>query len=572
MAASEMLRFGDFELDPSTGALRRAGAPVKLAPQPAKALEVLAQRAGDVVSREELRQAVWGSETFVDFEAGLNSCIKQIRAAIGPGWVETLPKRGYRFINHQDTKAPRRAWIVAAMLPAVLGVLGVLVVDKPRGNERHLLVVLPFANLGAEEYFADGLTDELITQLGRLQPARLGVIARTSAMQYRGTRKTVPQIAAELGVDYIVEGSVRQEGSRVRISAKLIQAADQAQLWAAAYERDSSEALAIQSQVARRVAGSLALELLPGSATAWRAITANPQAHDAYLRGLHRLAKRSEPDFRAALDYFQRAAREDPGFALAHVGVADTYSLLGEYYLMPPKSAFPLAKEAAQRALALDDTLAEAHTSLAFVLAKYEWDWRAAETRFQRALELNPGYATAHQWYAELLSATGRHEEALAAVRRAQQLDPLSLIIQSVTGYLHYNARRYDEAIEQCRQVLARDPHFLPALQFLMLAYERKGLEAESLALERVYVEQALRGMRSVSFRKPRGAEIRQDTPPYSVAASYAALGQKEQALRWLDRAYREHDALITFARVDPGLDPVRRDPRFAGLLRKLGL
>ena len=281
------------------------------------------------------------------------------------------------------------------------------------------------------------------------------------------------------------------------------------------------------------------------------------------MKGLHFLSERTDAGFGQALESFGRAVREDPLYAQAYAGLADTYNLMGEYYLLSPKKAFPKAKEAALQALEIDDTLAEAHTSLAFVMAKYEWDWTGAEARYVRAIDLNPGYATAHQWYAELLSGMGRHEQAIEEIERARRLDPLSLIINSVEGYILYNARRYDQAIAQCRKVLDRDPRFLPAVEFLRLAYEQKGI-APARA-ETVF-------HRSVRFKKPKEEKISEDSPPYSVAASFAASGRKEQALEWLDRAYAHHDALLAFANVDPNFDALRSDPRFHTLLRRVGL
>jgi TolB-like protein/DNA-binding winged helix-turn-helix (wHTH) protein len=594
---ADPIRFGDFELDAS-GELRRAGAPVKLPPQPLRVLSLLAARPGHIVSREEIRREIWGDAVHVDFELGLNSCIKQVRHAVGASYIETIPKRGYRFkapetvaaqeLTTKSQRTPRKAWFyaTAGVCAVFLGVLCAFVAihfsPRPRGSspQRLLVAVLPFDDLTpSQDYFSDGLTEEMITQLSRLQPDRLGIIARASAMQYKKTHKTIPDIGRDLGVDYILQGSVRRDGEKVRISAQLVKVADQTQLWAETYERESGGPLAIQTRVARRIARSLAGELLSGWAgsrqaelAASRAATTNSVAFDAYMRGQHSMGLRTDRGFQDAIDYFSRATREDPGYALAYAGLADTYSLMGEYYVLPPKDAFPRARDAARRALDIDDSLAEAQTSLAFVMAKYEWDWLGAETRFRRAIELNAGYATAHQWYAELLSAEGRHDQAIAEIQRARQLDPLSLIIQSVDGYIYYNARRYDEAIARCRAVLNRDPRFLPALEFLMLAYERKGMEAETLALERVAAEEAIQGVRSVRFIAENATQPHLDSSPYSVAARYAVLGRRDLAFRWLDRAAERHDALLTFAKVDPNLDALREDPRFPGLLKRIRL
>ncbi len=569
----ESIRFGDFELDPA-GELRQSGVVVKLPPQPLRVLALLAARPGELVSRQEIRREIWGDGVHVDFELGLNSCIKQVRQAVGAQYIETIPKRGYRFksnlLTTKTQRTPRKPWLwaVAGAGVVFLCALCAFVVQsarpKARSPQRLLLAVLPFDDLTpSQDSFSDGLTEETITQLGRWQPDRLGIIARASTMQYKRTRRSIPEIGRDLGVDYILQGSVRRDAGKVRISAQLVKVGDQTQRWAETYERASADSLAIQMRVARQIARSLAGELLPGGhqgEAASRAATSNAAAFDAYLRGQHDIGLRTDRGFQEAIEHFSRATREDPGYALAYAGLADTYSLMGEYYVLPPKDAFPRARDAARRALEIDDSLAPAQTSLALVMAKYEWDWPGAEARFRRAIELDAGYATAHQWYAELLSAEGRHEQAIAEIERARQLDPLSLIIQSVDGYIYYNARRYDEAIARCRAVLSRDPHFLPALEFLMLAYERKGMEAETLALERVAAEEAIQGVRSVRFLAESVSEPHLDSSPYSVAARYAVLGRRDLAFRWLDRAAERHDALLTFAKVDPelGCDPRR--------------
>jgi TolB-like protein/tetratricopeptide (TPR) repeat protein len=439
-------------------------------------------------------------------------------------------------------------------------------------SQRVLLAVLPFDDLmPSQDHWSDGLAEETITQLSRLQPDRLGIIARASAMQYKGTHKSIPEIGQALGVDYILQGSVRHEGGMVRISAQLVRVDDQTQRWASTYE-SADGTWVLESRVARQIARSLALELLPGSPLASRAATTNDAAFDAYRRGQRALGLRTDRGFQEAVEHFSRATQEDPGYALAYAGLADTYSLMGEYYTLPPKDAFPRAREAASRALEIDDSLAEAQASLALVMAKYEWDWPGAEARFRRAIELDPSYATAHQWYAELLSAEGRHEQAIAEIERARQLDPLSLIIESVDGYIYYNARRYDETIARCQAVLKRDPRFLPALEFLMLAYEQKGMDAEALPLERLTGEAETQGVHSVRFLADDAIRPHLDSSPYSVAARYSVLGRRDLAFRWLDRAAESHDALLTFAKVDPNLDALREDPRFPGLLKRLRL
>ncbi len=586
-----MIHFDDFELDPA-GELRRSGAVVKLPPQPLRVLALLASRPGMVVSREEIRREIWGQDVYVDFDRGLNSCIKQVRHAVGAQYIETIPKRGYRFlgvIRAEDAivslaSQPNRerfwqyvaaaAFICGLSLSVLLSGLAVHFAER-RANlhsGRVLVAVLPFDSgtdsLGVS--FSDGLTEETIAQLSRFPSDRVGVIARTGK-----TPQSLPD------VDYILQGAVRRDGPRVRVSAHLINVRDQTQRWSETYAGESGDSLAVQTRISRQMARSLAGELLPGANLARlaesRAATTSSAAFDAYLHGQQSLGQRNDRGFADAAESFSRATREDPGYALAYAALADTYSLMGEYYVLPPTEAFPLARDAARHAVELDDSLAEAQAALALEMAKYEWDWTGAEVRFQRALELNAGYAPAHQWYAELLSAEGRHDEAIAEIERARRLDPHSLIIQSVDGYIYYNARRYDEAIERCRAVLDRDPRFLPALEFLALAYEHKGMTEETAALERVAAAQATVGVRSVRFiadnaSRPTDMSDKSDASPYSVAARYAVLGRRDLAFRWLDRAAERRDALITFAKVDPNLDAIREDPRFSDLLRKIRL
>lgn len=573
-----MLRFGDFELDPASGELRKAGAPVRLPPQPAKVLALLVSRGGELVTREEIRQRVWGDGTHVDFDQSLNSCIKQIRAALEddpdqPRYLQTLPRRGYRFL----APSPRRRWLLPAAFAAALIALvgGALFFWRPRpATGKVMLAVLPFHNLSGDpeqEYFADGLTEEMITQLGRLQPRRLGVIARTSAMRYKKSAKGAGEIGRELGVRYILEGSVRRSGDRVRVNAKLVEVRDQSALWEETCESDSADVLPVQTRVARRIAESLALELLP---------TAGPRtpAVENYFRGRFYWNKRNEEGFRRAIVYFERAIEQDARYAPAHAGLADCYNLLGEYYFLPPTQAFPKARAAAQKALALDPTLAEAHTSLGCVRARFDWDWRGAEQSYRRAIALHPGYATAHQWYAEFLATMGRHEEAIVEIQQAQQHDPFSLIIQVAAASIYYFARQYDRTIEVCRKVLEMDPDFLPAHQYLAAAYEQTGRPVATphpdtlAALRNAHAVAGIKGISRGSLEKMLNHPQPGRDPSYVVAAIYAALGENNKAFLWLDRAFQERDSTLAYARVHPDLDALRSDPRFQELLQRMGL
>jgi TolB-like protein/DNA-binding winged helix-turn-helix (wHTH) protein len=438
-----VIRFGVFELDLAAGELRKSGIKVRLQEQPFQILSLLLERPGQVVTRDEIQQKLWPDGTFVDFEHSLNAAVKRLREALedsadNPQFVETVPRRGYRFIYPVEGHAARsRRWVWAlalAALPALLTLLLALNVgglrDRlwPRADspaKRIMLAVLPCDNLSGDpeqEYFSDGMTDEMIAQLGRLQPARLGVIARTSAMHYKGTDKHVDEIGRELGVEYILECSVRREGDRVRITAQLIQVSDQTHLWAASYERELAGIFAIQSEVSRQIARSLEVELLPAErARPSGAGTINPEAYEAYLKGRYFWNKRTEEGIKKSLDYFQQAVARDPDYALAYSGLADAY-LVGIFVgYLPSQDNHPKGLAAALRAVELDDTLAEAHASL----ANFEiGNWLVEEKELKRAIELNPNYAPARIWYAMHLSARGRHEEALAEGKKALELDP----------------------------------------------------------------------------------------------------------------------------------------------------
>ena len=456
-----------------------------------------------------------------------------------------------------------------------------------------MLAVLPFDNLSGDpeqEYFSDGMTEEMIAQLGRLQPARLGVIARTSAMHYKGTDKRVDEIGRELGVDYILEGSVRREAERVRITAQLIQVSDQTHLWAQSYERELAGMFAIQSEVSRRIARSLEVELLPAQqARLPSARSVDPQAYEAYLKGRYYWNKRTREGLEKGLEYFQQAIEIDPGYALGHVGVADTYGILGDNNLLPPEETFPKARAAALKALEIDENLAEAHTSLALVIFGYDWDWEGTEQEYKLAVKLNPSYATAHHWYGMFLSNMGRHEEAIAEIRKARELDPLSPRINANVGRVLYFARRYDQAIEELKKALELHPNNMAAVNSLADAYWLKemydeaiatfergriigGASAEEVAaLREAYAEEGTRGvlrlwLKEAESRRTEGHLV----PPLGLAGLHVGLGETDQAFAWLEKGYAERDYDMTLLRVYPFFDPIREDPRFQSLLRRL--
>jgi TolB-like protein/DNA-binding winged helix-turn-helix (wHTH) protein/Tfp pilus assembly protein PilF len=618
--------FGPFRLDVNERQLLRDGHPVPLTPKAFETLHALVENSGHVLSKDELLKRVW-PDTFVD-EGTLARNVFTLRKALGEEQngqhhIETVPKLGYRFIasvketdgetpldtTSQQSSAvfrtqPRlgRLQIVALISVAVLLVAAYFARERfwPPSRTaagRSMLAVLPFENLSGDpqqEYFSDGLTEEMITQLGSLNPQRLGVIARTSAMKYRNTDKGVGQIGRELAVDYVLEGSVRREGNRVRVSAQLIQVKDQTHLWADSYERDLRDVLVLQSDVARAIAREIEIKLTPQQQARHAGTRPiDPEAYELYLQGRYFWNKRTEEGFKKAIEYFTAAIRKDANYGQAYAGLADSYALLGSIAstTLPRREAMPKARAAALKALELDDTLAEAHTSLAFVRMHYDWDWPGAEREFARAIGLNPGYATAHHWYAYDLVARGRTDEALREVRRAQEIDPLSTIISADLGEILCYARRDDEAIEQARRTLKADPNFVLAHRVLAWAYQRKHMYAESIAvLERastlpgatsagvlpflghVY---AMAGQRD-DARKVLGQLERKSRERcgegFGLVAVYAGLGDKDQAFACLEKAYQEREGTLILLNVLPPLDPLRSDPRFADLLRRVGL
>ncbi len=504
---------------------------------------------------------------------------------------------------------PQKRWIVAliaggvvALLLAVLFALnvagirdrtlrGVGAVREPP-LQIQSIAILPFDNLShdpEQEYFADGMTEELITNLGKVSALR--VISRTSVMQYKGTRKPLPQIARELNVDAIVEGTVERSENRVRITANLLYAPTDRHLWAESYERDLRDVLALQDEVARAIASEVQIKVTPQEqARLAAARPVNPEAHRLCLLGRFYWNKRNDEGLRNAVDQFQRAVAIDPTYAPAYAGLADSYLQLANNGVRPPNESMPRAKAAAQKALEIDKSLAEAHTSLAEIYKDYDWDWAACEREFKRAIELNPNYATARQWYAEYLAAMSRHAEAIAEAQRAEQLDPLSPVIRvgeaAYGGYLY--ARRYDEAIRRLRETVSLFPEFEVAYRELgnacvangmdqdaFLAY-RKALSlsgasaAELAAVEQAYAKGGMRGYFLWAVEKMREKSKHRYVRPLDLAFLYAAIGEKDQAFSFLEKAYEDRDWYLNTLQVNPGFDPLRSDPRFQDLLRRM--
>jgi TolB-like protein/DNA-binding winged helix-turn-helix (wHTH) protein/Flp pilus assembly protein TadD len=631
-------RFGVFEVDLVSRELRKGGLKIRLQEQPFQVLAMLLDQPGVLVTREELQKRLWSADTFVDFDHGLNKAINKIREALcdsaeSPRFIETVARRGYRFLadvtlvaaappaklesatrhSFQATETERDQadlrqrsaagtilpWPLVWKILSLTLVLGLLIVTvwklqlirRPSASIQSL-AVLPLENLSgdaSQDYFADGMTDELITELGQISALR--VISRTSVMSYKGERKPMPQIARELNVDAVVEGTVLRSGEQVRITAQLIQARTDEHLWAHSYEGDLRNTLTLQNQVARAIAEEIKVNVSPQERAALRKSKAvNPEAYEAYLKGRYFWNKRTADGLKKAKEYFDQAIATDPNYAQAYSGLADTYALLGDwqYAVMTPKEALPKAKAAAMKALQLDDTLGEAHTSLAFCLDGFDWDWKSAEREFKRGIELNPGYATAHHWYAWHLNLGGENREAIAEMKKAEDLDPLSLIINADSAELFLITHFSDESIEQSRKAIEMDPNFALAHNQLGQAYLQKHMNDEAIAelqkatqlsdgssactanLARAY---ALSGRKSEALGLLNDLKQRSNAG-YSNAAEiagiYAALGDKDQAMTWLEKGYQERFNPGVLTR--PSFDPLRSDPRFRALVHRIGL
>jgi TolB-like protein/DNA-binding winged helix-turn-helix (wHTH) protein/Tfp pilus assembly protein PilF len=604
-------RFGNFEVDRSTNKLLKGGTPVKLAPQPLRVLLLLLDHPGQVVSRGEIQRHLWGESTFVDFERGINFSINQIRVALHddaerPRYIETLPKLGYRFIGEVNGGAGTEPAVraaravesedatafppvaVAAIFAAIV-LLAIGIAARQRSvppNAIQSVAVLPLEDLSsdvADEYFADGVTDQLITDLGQLAPLR--VISRTSITQYKRARRPLPQIARELGVDAIVEGTITRSGNRVRVTAQLIEARTDRHLWAHAYETEMGDVLALERELAEVITNEVRSKLSSSRHPVPKGVRSLPApAQDAYLKGHYLQETGTIEGLPAAISYFNRSIASEPN-APAYAGMASAYVAMGHMMFLPPQEAFPPAKTAAVRSLELDDSLEEAHTALGNVKFLYEWDFPGAAAEFQRALELNPSSVRAQSSYADYLSAMGRADEAIEHARQGLDVDPVSLSATMSLAWQLYRARRYEEAVVEALKVADIDPKLSSAHVCLGLAYEQQRRFPEAIEeLQRAtgfcrdrcfgLIGQvfAMSGDRRAALDAMRQLQRRAYASPWLVAVIYAQLNDKDRAFAWLEKAYtgREHD--LVFARAWPLFDNLRADGRYRDLLRRVGL
>ncbi len=646
------VRFGVFEADMEAGELRKHGLRLKLSEQPFQILAMLLAKRGELVSREELRERLWPSHTFVDFDHGLNNAVMRLREVLGdssdrPRFIETLPRRGYRFIAPVEARStgaegavpepaasgasvapsngaehtspgngvipagvvgvrprnrfslPRIVGLAAAVLAGSALISGITVhyvrgvnASKGKANRSSSLVVLPLENLSGDqeqEYFADGMTDDLIANLAKIRSLR--VVSRSTAMAYKGTHKPLPQIASELNVDAVVEGTVMRVGNRVRITAELVQVSTDQHLWADTYESPMGDVLALQNRVSSAIVDEIRINLSKEDKERLaRKPSVSPEAYEDYLKGRYYWNKRSAEGFAKAIGYFEEATHKDPQYALAYAGLADCYGIIGAtiYGSVPAAEAAPKAKAAAIRALEIDPTLAEAETSLATAKFNYDWDWAGAAEGFKKAMQLDPGYATAYQRDSLYLSALGKFDDSFQQIKKARELEPLSISINASFGWRLYLAREYDRSIAQLRDTLEMDPTYVWAHLTLGQAYQQKGefkLAIEQLqqavelshsspltisALAHAY---ALSGNHAEALKllaQLEGDSKKMYVSPFYVAIVYLGLGKNEVAMNWLEKAYADRSNGLVFLKVEPELDPLRTNPRFITLQSRL--
>ena len=635
-ANGRILHFGVFEVDARAGELRKSGLKIKLQEQPLQILTLLLEHPGEVVTREEIQRKLWPTDTFVDFEHSLNTAVTKLRQALGddadnPRFIETLPRRGYRFVGAVNGKQEpltaalptltldepppihariSRVWIVLSGVAAVALLLSIVAVtlglwqkrqsSQPTMPQVESIAVLPLDNLSgnpAEEYFVDGMTDLLINDLSKISALR--VISRTSVMQYKGARKPLPEIGRELNVDAIVEGAVLRSGNRVRITAQLIDAKTEKPLWAETYEHDLSDVLKIQAEVAQAIAGQVLIKMTPQERERLASTPpVDPEAQEDYFKGRYYeikagplLAAPANDDLNQSLKYFQKAVVEDPHDGPAFAGMADSYVKAVDFTALTAQEGYSKAKAAALQALAIDDSLADAHVSLAEVLWLHEWDWAGADKEFKRAIELNRSNPVAHAWFARFLGELGRTDAALDEIEIARKLDPASLLVNTFRGVVLEDARKYDQAIDQFNKTLEMYPNASNARFWLMSCYEREGKYNESVAenlknkemtgtsreilaqLRDAYAKDGVRGWWRKELETAQAQGWANDC---NFASLYALLGEKDHALDALEKAYEKRGEIdcpyLRSLKVSPIFDDYRADPRFQALERKIGL
>ena len=623
---AKLFRFGTFEADLRTGELRKAGRKVGIQEQPFKVLAALLARPGEMVAREELKEQLWSADTFVDFDMGLNRAVAKIRDILSdsptsPRFIETLPRRGYRFLGAVEAVYPeaavasppeksniqavvpefasagvpepavprRRRWLLLAIAAAIVlaAVGGWLWRNRSRSRpEFGSIAVLPLENLSgdpSQDFFADGITDELITELAEIGSLR--VISRTSVMHYRGSRKPLPEIARELGVDAIVEGSVVRAGDRVRVTAQLIDAATDHHLWARSYEQGWGDVLALQGRVAQDIAAQVNAKLTDEeSRNLAHPKAVGLEAHENYLKG-HLLLHDSPEE---SVRYFERAIELDPQYPEAYAGLAEACLWPAwDWGTVAPAAAFPKGKAAALKALQIAPASSEGHAALAWVELFYEWNWRDAESEMRQAIRLNPNNAWEHHHYSRLLAVTGRFDESIRESRRMLELDPMDFRSGGNLAWMMYLARRYDESIQEIRRLIPLHPSIVAFHCFLAWPYEAQGRFPEALNELGVFERTGLAaGLGELGFsygasgNEPAARRAlaqllsmskRVYVPPYYVALVSVGLHDYDGAFGWLEKAYQERSPFLVYLKTEPKLDPPRYDGRFTDLVRRVG-
>jgi TolB-like protein/Tfp pilus assembly protein PilF len=569
----QYVRFGSFELDRHAGELRKSGIRIRLQQQPLNILTLLVDRAGEMVTREEMCKQLWPEGLHVDFDRSLNKAIVKLRDALGdsaksPRFIETLPRRGYRFLLRPESSVEQTA------LP------------------KCSIAVLPMANHTGDptqEYFVDGMTDTLITHLAQIQSVH--AISRTSVMRYKDSKKPLGEIARELKVDVVVEGAVMRAGERVRINVQMIDASTDGHLWADVYDRDLCDVLALQSDVARAIVRELRLQLSTRELTRLASSRiVHPKGYELYLKGRFYWNKRTEAALKRSLELFREAIDEDSSFAPSHAGLADSYCMLAFWGAMPPQEAYPAAKLAAAKALEADDSLAEAHAARAWTRFAYDWDWSTAEAELQRAVHLNPGYTTARQWQSHLYAYRVKNVEAMQQVRRTLELDPVSVVMNSSAAFVCSMLRLPEQAVVYSGKALDLDPAHAPALCWLGLARQQQGVHEEALEafdeaarlserspviLSALGCGHAMAGRAKTArdvLEELASAGTRRYVPRYYLALVHAGLGEADTSIKWLQAAFREKDAWLMMLKADFRFDLLRKRKEFRQLLHAVGL
>jgi TolB-like protein/Tfp pilus assembly protein PilF len=582
--------FGPFRLNPPERLLLRGTKAVALTPKVFDTLVMLVRNSGHVVGKDELMNEIW-PDTNVE-EANLTQNVSVLRKVLdvrgkGNSYIETVPKRGYRFIADV-----RRLAVDSGKLSGEQDISSPIAerVEDERSRSIDSLAVLPFANASADtnaEYLSDGITESIINCLSQLP--RLRVMARSAVFRYKGREVDPQEVGREMNVRAVLTGRVLHLGNKLIIRTELIDVSEGQQLWGEQYDREPLNIISVQEEIAREISEKLKLRLTGSQKQLlMKRYTDDTEAYHAYLKGRYYWNQRTAQGFARGIEYFRQAIKMDANFALAYAGLADCYSLLNSYGVLPPRESAPLIKAATMQALQIDEDLAEAHASLGHVKMMHDWDWPGAEWEFKRAIELNPNYATAHHWYALYLRAMGQFEESLDELRQAQHLDPLSLIINTVLGAHFYYARQYDKAIEQCRETLELNPNFHVAYAVIGEAYTQKGMYQEAITelqkvrklssdpeglslLGHTYAVAGQRSKARKALNQLKQLSRQRYIKPAFIALIYLGLAEQEQALSWLERAYRDRNELMLMLKVDPRLDIIRANPRFTKLLRRVG-